>query len=110
MNLAKCLCSLTYAYQILAYGCITMRQHVVYILDLSITLTSELYVGGGGILVSFTHSFYLVSTKHGPKHPSVKGIQVQMRGLFFPRGDNSKNTYLTTFENLSSGTRFSILD
>ena len=33
-SLARCLCSLTYAYmyQILAYGCITTRQHFVYIL------------------------------------------------------------------------------
>ena len=39
-----------------------MRQHVVYILDLSMTLTFDLYAGGGGgvSLVSFTHSFYLV--------------------------------------------------
>ena len=26
-----------------------MKQHVVYILDLSMTLTFDLYVGGGGI-------------------------------------------------------------
>ena len=31
-----------------AYGCITMRQHVVYILDLSMTLTFDLYVDGRG--------------------------------------------------------------
>ena len=37
LSLARCLRSLTYAYQIFAYGCITMRQHVVYILDLRIT-------------------------------------------------------------------------
>ena len=34
-----------------------MRQHVVYILDLSMTLTFDLYMGGGVIL---THNFYLV--------------------------------------------------
>ena len=40
-----------------------MKQHVVYILDLSMTLTFDLYVGGGGVsLVSFTHNFYLVDT------------------------------------------------
>ena len=32
---------------------ITMRQHVVYILDLSMTLTLDLYVGGRGILSEF---------------------------------------------------------
>ena len=47
LNLARCLCSLTQAHQIFAYGCITMR-HVVYILDLSMTSTFDLYVGGGG--------------------------------------------------------------
>ena len=61
LSLVKCLCFLTQAYEILAYGCITMRQHVVYILDLSMTLTLT-YMWGGGSLVSFTHSFYLVST------------------------------------------------
>ena len=50
LSLARCLCSLTQAYQILTYGCITMRQHVVYILYLSMTLTFDLYVVGGGIL------------------------------------------------------------
>ena len=42
--------------------CITMR-HVVYILDLSMTLTFDLYVGGrgGGVsLVGFTPRFFLV--------------------------------------------------
>ena len=54
--------SLLFDIGILAYGCITMRQHVVYILDLSMTLTFDIYVGGGGLsLVSFTHSFYLVN-------------------------------------------------
>ena len=47
LSLARCLCSLTKAYQILAYGCITMRKHVEYILYLSMTLTFDLYVGGG---------------------------------------------------------------
>ena len=40
------------------YGCITIKQHVVYILDLSMALTFDLYVGGGGY--PFTHSFHLV--------------------------------------------------
>ena len=53
LSLARCPWSLTYAYQVLAYGCITMRQHVAYILDLSMTLTFDLYVGGGGILSKF---------------------------------------------------------
>ena len=59
MNLspAKCLCSLTYAYEILAYGCITMRQHIVYILDLSMTFSFDLYVGGGRILSEFYSQF-----------------------------------------------------
>ena len=37
----------------MAYGCITMRLHVVYILDLCMTLTLDLYVGGGGNLSEF---------------------------------------------------------
>ena len=41
------LCFLTQACHILAYRCITMRQHVVYILDLCMTLTFDLYVGDG---------------------------------------------------------------
>ena len=35
-----------------------MRKHVVYILDLSMTLTFDLYVGGGGIRSEF-HSQFL---------------------------------------------------
>ena len=38
-----------------------MRQHVVYILDLSMTLTFDLYMVAGLSLVSITYSFYLVS-------------------------------------------------
>ena len=57
LGLARCLWSLTYAYQVLAYGCITMSQHVVYILDLSMTLTFDLFMGGGGIL----SNCYLIS-------------------------------------------------
>ena len=34
-----------------------MRQHVVYILDLSMTLTYDLYAGGGGILSEFYSQF-----------------------------------------------------
>ena len=41
-----------------AYGCITMIQHVVYILDLSMTLTFDLYIGVS--LVGFIHSLYIV--------------------------------------------------
>ena len=37
--------------QFLAYWCITMRQHDVYIPDLSMTLTFDL--GGGDILREF---------------------------------------------------------
>ena len=37
-----------------------MRQHVVYILDLSMTLTFDLYMVAGLSLVSITYSFYLV--------------------------------------------------
>ena len=44
----------------LAQGCITMRQHVVYIHDLCMTLTFDLYVVTRVSLVSFTHSFYFV--------------------------------------------------
>ena len=43
-------CTLTQAYQILVYGCFTMRHHVVYIQNLCMTLIFDLYVGGGGIL------------------------------------------------------------
>ena len=57
LNLARCLCSLTKAHQIFAYGCITMRQHVVYILDLSLTLTFDLYVDGGRYLSEFYSQF-----------------------------------------------------
>ena len=45
-------CSLTLAYQILVYGCITTR-HVVYILELCMWVA-------GVSLASFTHRFYLV--------------------------------------------------
>ena len=38
-----------------------MRQHVVYILNICMTLTFDPYVGGGGIFSVFTHSFYLVN-------------------------------------------------
>ena len=48
---------LTKAYTFLAYGCITMRQHVVYILNLSMTLTFDLYMGGGVILSEFYPRF-----------------------------------------------------
>ena len=34
-----------------------MRQHVVYILDLSMTLTFDLYMGGGVILSEFYSQF-----------------------------------------------------
>ena len=44
----------------LAQGCIPMRQHVVYIHDLCMTLTFDLYVVTRVSLVSFTHSFYFV--------------------------------------------------
>ena len=40
-----------------------MRQHVVYILDLSMTFTFDLYVDGGVSLVSFTHSFNLLENR-----------------------------------------------
>ena len=43
--------------QILAYGYITMRPHVVYILDLCMILIFDLYVGGGGILSEFYSQF-----------------------------------------------------
>ena len=51
------LCSLTKtkSYQILAYECITLRQHVVYILD--ICMTFDPYVGVGGILSEFYSQF-----------------------------------------------------
>ena len=62
LSLSKCLCSLAETYQILAYECIIMKQHVLYILDLSMTLIFDLCVGGGVSLVSFTHSLYLVNT------------------------------------------------
>ena len=40
-----------------------MRQHIVYIHDLCMTLIFHLYVDVGGVsLVSFTHIFYLVIT------------------------------------------------
>ena len=39
------------------YGCVTMRQHVAYIFDISMTLTFDLYVGGGGILSEFYSPF-----------------------------------------------------
>ena len=48
----------------LAYGCIIMRQHVIYILDLCMILTFYLYVSGGGILCEFYSQFlscYFVS-------------------------------------------------
>ena len=44
----------------LAHGFITIRQHVVYIHALPMTLTFDLYVGSGVSLVIFTHSFNLV--------------------------------------------------
>ena len=34
----------------LTYGCITMSQHVVYILDPCMTWTIDFYVGDGGYL------------------------------------------------------------
>ena len=34
-----------------------MYQHVVYVLDLSMTLTFDLYVGGEGILSEFYSPF-----------------------------------------------------
>ena len=37
LSLGRCLFSLIKAYQLLAYVSITMRQHVVYINDLSMT-------------------------------------------------------------------------
>ena len=58
---------MTYSYQILAYGFITMRQLVVYILDLSMTLTLDLYVGGGGhpflVLLTFFILFSFLFNK-----------------------------------------------
>ena len=42
------LCFVRKAYQILTYGCIAMRQHIVYILNLCMTSTFDLYVGGLG--------------------------------------------------------------
>ena len=57
VSLAKCLCSDTLTYQILTYGCITMRQHVMRILYLSMTLTFDLYVGGVGILSEYYSQF-----------------------------------------------------
>ena len=36
-----------------------MKQHVVYILDLGINLTFDLYVGGGAILSEFYSVFIL---------------------------------------------------
>ena len=57
LSLARCLCSLTLEYQILAYECITMKQQNMYILDLSMNLTFDLYVGGGGILSDFYSQF-----------------------------------------------------
>ena len=52
------LCSLTKTYKILIYGCITMRQHVVYVLELCLTwVTFDLYVGDGGIHSEFYSQF-----------------------------------------------------
>ena len=34
-----------------------MRRHVVYIIDLIMTLTFDIYVGGGGILREFYSQF-----------------------------------------------------
>ena len=45
---------------IINYGCITMRQHVVCILNLCMTLTFDLYVGGGGIHSKFYSLFILL--------------------------------------------------
>ena len=41
----------------LAHECINTRQHVVYIHDLCMTLTFDLYVGGGGFLSEFYSQF-----------------------------------------------------
>ena len=44
----------------MVYECITMKQQNVYILDLSMNLTFDLYLDGRGILIDFYLHFYLV--------------------------------------------------
>ena len=61
LSLAKCLCS-DKGIQNLG---IWMRQHVVYILDLSMTLTFDLHVGGGGILTVI----HFENGRHGSSGP-----------------------------------------
>ena len=88
-----------------------MRQHVVYILDLSVNLTLDLYVGGGGVLSEFHPQFLSCFNQTWHKASFSEDDSSSNEGpCSFQRGDNSKNTYLTKFENLSSGTHFSILD
>ena len=48
----------------LTVGCIPLRQNVMYIHNLCMTLNFDLYVGGMDILSKFTYKFYLVVNKH----------------------------------------------
>ena len=63
MNLSLARSSLLFDIGIPNFG-IWVNHHVVYIFDLCMTLTCDLYLGsaGGGVLVRFTNSFYLVWT------------------------------------------------
>ena len=64
MNLSLARWSLLFDKGIPNFGCFTMRQQVVYILDLCMTLTFDLYVGGWGNLSEFYSQFYLVCICH----------------------------------------------
>ena len=82
------LCPLNQAYQLLAYGCITLRQHVVDILDLCMTMIFDLYGWRGVSFVSFTQflscsKYYGISTA---LHKYVYWLEMFLRWGMWPTG------------------------
>ena len=55
-------CLLWHMHTKFSHGCITMRESVVYIHDLCMTLTFDLHVVAWVFKVSFSHIFYFVPT------------------------------------------------
>ena len=82
------LCPLNQAYQLLAYGCITLRQHVVDILDLCMTMIFDLYGWRGVSFVCFTQflscsKYYGISTA---LHKYVYWLEMFLRWGMWPTG------------------------
>ena len=91
MNLSRARSSLLC--DIFAYGCITTRQHVMYIRNLCMTLTFDLYVGGGGIYSEFYSVFIWFSVCFALLQYSLLFLRIYRGRITHPFG--SANAPLT---------------